>query len=111
MSNEERDVGARGQPSTISRQGSTASTDRLIRDACFGLLATTVVAVGGIWLLLVFFPVIAAQNRPSWTYVTCYTNSCIKSTLDGLSADRAHDAKLTTWESKTYVWFREQAER
>lgn len=45
-----------------------------------------------------------AQERPqTWTYETCYTNSCIKKTLEGLTPDRQHDAKLTTWQDTTYV--------
>lgn len=64
-----------------------------------------------VFVVLLMIAGAQAQPRVSWTYVSCYTNSCIKATLDGLSADRAHDAKLTSWRDTTYVWYREQAER
>ncbi len=69
------------------------------------------IAVAAVLIALILARVavlVTAQERvQSWTYETCYTNACIKATLDKLSPDRAHDAKLTTWGSGTYVWYRQ----
>lgn len=42
-----------------------------------------------------------------WTSTACALNSCIGDTLNRLSAERAAEAKLTTWGSVTYVWYRQ----
>lgn len=65
-------------------------------------------AVAILCCTVIFWAYLAAQERvQSWTFEACSTNNCIKSTLDKLSPDRARDAKLTTWGSVTYVWYRE----
>ena len=50
-------------------------------------------------------PVFAPQPN-TWQFVQCYTNDCIASTLNGLTWERAAEAKLTTWKDSTFVWFR-----
>lgn len=48
----------------------------------------------------------AQERQESWTFATCYTNGCVKKTLDDMPRDAARDAKLTTWQDVTYVWYR-----
>lgn len=67
-----------------------------------------------LWICFMVFAVAApsllraqAERAQSWTFEACATNNCIKQTLDNLSPDRARDAKLTTWGSTTYVWYRQ----
>lgn len=52
-------------------------------------------------------PVFAAAGETGgWQVVMCLTNQCVADTLNGLPFERAAAAKLTTWNSTTYVWFR-----
>lgn len=67
-------------------------------------LAAVVIAI----ICVLAYAFVPAQERVHvWTFETCYTNACVKRTLEKLSPDRAHDAKLTTWSDTTYIWFRE----
>lgn len=61
-----------------------------------------------ILILVVLGIVIHLQGAAevNWTNKSCWTNSCVADTLNGLSPDRAAEAKLTTWKDATYVWFR-----
>ena len=52
-------------------------------------------------------PVTPVGQAHSWRVVQCYTNDCIRDTLNGLPFERAAEAKLTTWKDSTYVWFRD----
>lgn len=67
------------------------------------LICTIVIICGAVGVIMT-----RAQERTVsyWTWEKCYTNSCIKNKLDSLPLDRAHEAKLTTWENVTYVWYR-----
>lgn len=67
-------------------------------------IAVVALIFGGMY---VHGKVSAQAERPrDWTYVWCARNDCIKKTLDALPVDRAAEAKLTTWENTTYVWYR-----
>ncbi len=67
-----------------------------------------------IWLLVVtiilgFSSAVKGQRSMiggKWQVEKCYTNGCIEALLNSLSAETAADAKLTTWDNKTYVWYR-----
>ena len=72
----------------------------LLAIAC-GIILGLVSAAGASML-----PVSAQSNRGGWTFETCWTNSCIENKLNSLDAERAAEAKLTTWDAKTYVWYR-----
>jgi hypothetical protein len=52
----------------------------------------------------------AAQQQPTWVFERCFTNDCIAKTLNGLSPERAAEAKLVAderqWSKTTYVWYR-----
>ena len=69
---------------------------------------STAVIITTITLTLIACAIIAKDNPKSsqWTYEKCYTNSCIEEKLNSLPAEIADSAKLTTWEDKTYVWYR-----
>lgn len=63
--------------------------------------------VGFIVGALLFGASARTQERTSWVFKDCQTNDCIRRTLGGMSTDQAHSAKLTTWGSTTYVWYRQ----
>ena len=67
---------------------------------CFFLIGTI------IYYVICITVVKASPKSSQWTYEKCYTNSCIEEKLNSLPAEIADSAKLTTWEDKTYVWYR-----
>lgn len=75
-------------------------------DLSLGIAVVVMVVAAGAFVG--YMAAVSAQERvQSWTFKACYTNGCIKEVLDKLPPDNARDAKLTTWENKTYVWYRE----
>jgi hypothetical protein len=62
-------------------------------------------ALGAVLTLSV--PVLhSQQSREQWEKVHCWTNTCVADLLNSLPAERAAEAKLTTWRDTTYVWYR-----
>jgi hypothetical protein len=71
---------------------------------------TTVKAVAILLVLAmatIFLRSLHAEERLGpWQVETCWTNQCIANLLNSLPPERAAEAKLTTWDDKTYVWYR-----
>ncbi len=47
----------------------------------------------------------STEQRGMWTFEDCRTNACIANLLNSLPPERASEAKLTTWQDVTYVWY------
>lgn len=73
----------------------------VVTEPAFAALAI-VAAVLWFWLAAV----VEGQSRTEWVNKACFTNGCIAETLNGLSPDRAAEAKITTWRDTSYVWYR-----